>query len=58
MTDRWRRPKEVATAEMVERLIAWTEPARAELGIDEPAIGPNGAQRGRAAIAEGRSVRG
>ena len=52
------RGEELATAEVVERLIAWTEPARAELGIDEPAIGPNGAQRGRAAIAEGQSVRG
>ena len=48
---------EIATAEAVERLFGWTAPARAALGIGEPSLGPNGAQRARAALAEGRSVR-
>ena len=48
---------EIPTYEAVQRILDWTAPARERLGIDPPALGPNGAQRARAAIAEGRSVR-
>ncbi len=51
------RGVEVETAAAVERLIAWTEPARGVIGAPEPRLGPNGAQRARAALAEGRTVR-
>ncbi len=46
----------IATMAALERLVAWTAPARAELGIEEPRLGPNGAQRARAALAEGASI--
>ena len=51
------RGEEIPTREAVERLIAWTAPAREHLGIGEPSLGPNGAERTRAALAEGLSVR-
>jgi carboxylate-amine ligase len=51
------RGEEIPTREAVERLIAWTAPAREQLGIGEPPLGPNGAERSRAALAEGLSVR-
>ena len=51
------RGAEIPTMEAVERLVAWTAPARTALGIGEPELGPNGAQRGRTALAEGQSIR-
>lgn len=50
------RGSEIPTREAIERLVAWTAPARASLGIDEPGIDPNGAQRARAALASGQSI--
>lgn len=47
---------EIETAEAVERLVAWTEPAREALAVGAPPSGPNGSQRVRAAMAEGRSI--
>ncbi len=51
------RGEEIEAAEAVERLFTWTAPAREALGIDDLPAGPNGTQRARAALAEGRSVR-
>lgn len=53
------RGLEVETVEVVERLLAWTAPAREALGIGEPRIaaeGPNGSQRSRTALEEGRTI--
>lgn len=47
---------EIPTMAAAERLVAWTAPARKELGIAKPALAPNGAQRSRASLAEGRSI--
>ncbi len=50
---------EVPTATVVEELLAWTEPARGELGIDLGSFdptGPNGSQRARAELEAGASV--
>ena len=52
----WDRGEEVATEAAIERVVEWTEPARAGLGIDSPPGAPNGAQRARAALAEGHSI--
>ena len=41
----------------VDRLLDWTAPVRGELGLDIPAPGPNGAQRQRAMLASGMSLR-
>jgi carboxylate-amine ligase len=49
--------EEVATVAAAEDLVAWTAPAREELGIPEPALGRNGAQRARADLEAGRSIR-
>lgn len=44
-------------AEAVERLVAWTEPARAVHDLPEPVFGPlNGAQRQRRALDAGASL--
>jgi glutamate---cysteine ligase / carboxylate-amine ligase len=52
------RGAEYPSSEIVERLLAWTAPARAALAIDvEPALGaPNGAQRQRAMIEAGATM--
>jgi carboxylate-amine ligase len=51
------RAEEFPAAAAVERLLAWTAPVRAELGI-EPAFPPlNGAQRQRRAIEAGAGMR-
>jgi glutamate---cysteine ligase / carboxylate-amine ligase len=42
--------------EALERLVAWTEPARSELGIDVDLPERNGAQRARDALASGASI--
>ena len=53
------RGEEYPSTEIVERLLAWTAPARAAFGLEvEPALGePNGAQRQRAMIEAGASIR-
>jgi carboxylate-amine ligase len=51
--------EEYPSAEIVERLLAWSAPARAafKLELDRPSQGPNGAQRQRAMIESGASMR-
>jgi carboxylate-amine ligase len=46
----------VETREMLERVLAWTEPVRSELGIDVALPELNGAQRSRRALTEGRTI--
>ena len=51
------RAREFPAAETVDRLLAWTAPARAAHGLGEPVfpVGGNGAQRQRAMLAAGAS---
>jgi len=51
--------EEYPSAEIVERLLDWSAPARAafKLELDRPAKGPNGAQRQRAMIESGATMR-
>ena len=53
------RGEEYASAEIAERLAAWTAPARAAYGLEPPALPfeQNGAQRQRAMVAAGASMR-
>jgi carboxylate-amine ligase len=53
------RGEEYPSSEIVERLLAWSAPARAAFALKlEPAFGdPNGAQRQRAMIASGATIR-
>jgi glutamate---cysteine ligase / carboxylate-amine ligase len=53
------REEEYPSSEIVERLLAWSAPARESFGLElAPAGGePNGAQRQRAMIAAGASMR-
>jgi carboxylate-amine ligase len=52
------RASEYPSAEIVERLLAWSAPARAAFALDfEPPAGANGAQRQRAMIESGASMR-
>ncbi|MFN8159720.1 MAG: YbdK family carboxylate-amine ligase [Solirubrobacterales bacterium] len=44
------------TAAVVEELIAWTEPARSQLGIEVDLPARNGAQRARAALEGGETI--
>ena len=48
---------EYPTAAALDRLLAWTEPVRAEHGLDVVLPERNGAQRQRALIAEGVPMR-
>jgi glutamate---cysteine ligase / carboxylate-amine ligase len=50
------RGHEHPAAELPDRLLAWTAPARAALGIDPALPGENGAQRQRRALAAGASM--
>jgi carboxylate-amine ligase len=52
----FRTRSEVPTRAAIEALVEWTAPARRELGIDVALPERNGAQRDRAAVAEGRSI--
>ena len=52
----FRAEEEVETRVVFERLLAWTEPARAELGIDVALPERNGAERARAAREAGASL--
>ncbi len=48
---------ELPTRAALEELWSWTAPVRDELRIDAPAEQPNGAQRQRAALLAGASLR-
>jgi glutamate---cysteine ligase / carboxylate-amine ligase len=50
------RAEEYPAAALPDRLLAWTAPARAALGIDGLLPEENGAQRQRRALAEGASI--
>ena len=50
------RGEEFAAPVAVDRLLAWTGPARAALGIDPAMATENGAQRQRRALASGASI--
>jgi carboxylate-amine ligase len=50
------RGEEYPAREAAERLLAWSAPVRAELGLEVSLPGLNGAQRQRAALQEGASL--
>ena len=50
------RREEFPSAQVAERLLAWTAPARAELGVEPALPQENGAQRQRRALGEGASM--
>jgi glutamate---cysteine ligase / carboxylate-amine ligase len=52
----FRRGVEVEARVALERLLAWTEPARSQLGIDVELPERNGAQRAREALTAGASI--
>ena len=52
------RRAEIPTGEAVERLVAWTAPAREALGIEVSIPEANGAQRAYRALGDGASIRG
>jgi carboxylate-amine ligase len=52
----FRRGEEVETRALVESLLEWTEPARVQLGIEVRLPERNGAERARAALAEGAAI--
>ncbi|HXS32380.1 MAG TPA: YbdK family carboxylate-amine ligase [Solirubrobacterales bacterium] len=52
----FRRGEEVEAAAALEGLLAWTVPARAQLGIEPSLSAPNGAQRAREAVDAGASI--
>ncbi len=52
----FRRGEEVEAAAALEALLAWTEPARAQLGIEVDLPARNGAQRAREALDAGVSI--
>jgi glutamate---cysteine ligase / carboxylate-amine ligase len=51
------RRTEIPTREAVERIVAWTAPARESLGIEVAIPEANGAQRAYRALAAGASIR-
>jgi carboxylate-amine ligase len=52
----FRRGVEVETRSVLEEVLVWTEPARAQLGLDLRLPERNGAQRAREALASGASI--
>jgi carboxylate-amine ligase len=52
----FRRGKVVETREMLESVLAWTEPARSQLGIEVQLPDRNGAQRAREALEAGVAI--
>jgi carboxylate-amine ligase len=52
----FRAGEEIETRVVLERLLAWTEPARTSLGIEVPLAEQNGAERARVALADGASL--
>jgi carboxylate-amine ligase len=56
MIDFRRGGVEVETRALLEQVLAWTEPARAQLGLDPQLPERNGAQRAREALESGVSI--
>jgi carboxylate-amine ligase len=52
----FRRGEEVPTRSLLEQVLVWTEPARAQLGLDLRLPERNGAQRAREALDSGVSI--
>ena len=52
----FRRGEEVETRAMLDSVLAWTEPARSQLGIEVELPGRNGAERAREALRGGASL--
>jgi glutamate---cysteine ligase / carboxylate-amine ligase len=52
----FRRGEEAPTRSLLEQVLAWTEPARAQLGLDVSLPERNGAQRAREALDSGVSI--
>ncbi|HEY6731703.1 MAG TPA: YbdK family carboxylate-amine ligase [Solirubrobacterales bacterium] len=52
----FRRGEEVSTRSLVEQLLVWSEPARAQLGLDLRLPEQNGAERAREALDAGVSI--
>ncbi len=52
----FRRGEEIEAAAALEELLAWTEPARSQLGIEVELPARNGAQRAREALDAGVSI--
>jgi carboxylate-amine ligase len=52
----FRREEEVEAAAVLEQVLAWTEPARSQLGIEVDLPERNGAQRAREALDGGASI--
>jgi glutamate---cysteine ligase / carboxylate-amine ligase len=52
----FRRQELVPTRSVLEGIVEWTEPARDALGLDVSVPERNGAQRARAALADGASI--
>jgi glutamate---cysteine ligase / carboxylate-amine ligase len=52
----FRRGEEVETRALLEQTLAWTEPARAQLGIEPELPERNGSERAREALAAGASI--
>ena len=46
----------VPTRRLLEEIVGWTAPARAQLGLELELPERNGAQRARGAVAEGRPI--
>jgi hypothetical protein len=52
----FRRGEAVSTERVLEQALEWTEPARAQLGIEAALPARNGAQRAREALDQGVSI--
>ncbi len=52
----WRAGREVATESVIEELIEWSAPARAQIGAEVELPPRNGAQRARDRIADGATI--
>jgi glutamate---cysteine ligase / carboxylate-amine ligase len=52
----FRRGEELPTRSLLDQVLVWTEPARAQLGLDVQLPERNGAQRGREALDNGVSI--
>jgi carboxylate-amine ligase len=52
----FRRGEEVSTRSVLEQVLVWAEPARAQLGLDVRLPERNGAERAREALDSGVSI--
>jgi carboxylate-amine ligase len=52
----FRAGEEIETRALLDRVLAWTEPARSQLGIDVALPDRNGAERARAALSAGAAL--